>query len=156
MIHVVLPPQLRVLAGIDAAFAAGLGPGKLNCVVMRGQNDDEVAAFAELTRDRAIAVRFIEMMPVTENVGAQGGAYISAAEILDRVRALGDLHRAGIPTLIVKGNHDADSVIAPKGVLDPEVQFLAKPFTLEALGRKVREVLEAADGPAAIRSAQKR
>jgi cyclic pyranopterin phosphate synthase len=81
----------RVLAGIEAAFAAGLGPVKLNCVVMRGQNDDEVAAFAELTRRRAIAVRFIEMMPVTENVGGHTGAYISATEILDRVRAIGDL-----------------------------------------------------------------
>jgi cyclic pyranopterin phosphate synthase len=86
------PGLERVLAGIEAAFAAGLGPVKLNCVVMRGQNDDEVAAFAALTRERAIAVRFIEMMPVTENVGAQGGAYISAAEILERVRAIGDLH----------------------------------------------------------------
>jgi cyclic pyranopterin phosphate synthase len=82
----------RVVAGIEAAFEAGLGPVKLNCVVMRGRNDDEVEAFAELTRDRAIAVRFIEMMPVTENVGDHTGAYISATEILDRVRAIGALH----------------------------------------------------------------
>jgi GTP 3',8-cyclase len=82
----------RVLAGIDAAFAAGLGPIKLNCVVMRGQNDDEVAAFAELTRDRAVAVRFIEVMPVHENVGNHSSEYISATEILDRIRAVGELH----------------------------------------------------------------
>jgi cyclic pyranopterin phosphate synthase len=81
----------RVLAGIEAAFDAGLGPVKLNCVVMRGQNDDEVAAFAELTRERPLAVRFIEMMPVAENVGDHSGAYISATEILDRVRAIGAL-----------------------------------------------------------------
>jgi cyclic pyranopterin phosphate synthase len=85
------PGLERVLEGIEAAFAAGLGPVKLNCVVMRGQNDDEVAAFAELTRERAIAVRFIEMMPVAENVGAHADAYISATEILDRIRALGTL-----------------------------------------------------------------
>ncbi len=77
----------RVLAGIDAALGAGLGPIKLNCVVMRGQNDDEVVAFAELTRERRIYVRFIEMMPVLENVALQRDAYISAAEILDRIRA---------------------------------------------------------------------
>ncbi|MGD0474344.1 MAG: GTP 3',8-cyclase MoaA [Candidatus Velthaea sp.] len=77
----------RVLAGIDAALGAGLGPIKLNCVVMRGQNDDEVVAFAELTRERRIHVRFIEMMPVLDNVALQRDAYISAAEILDRIRA---------------------------------------------------------------------
>jgi len=81
----------RVIAGIDAAFAAGLTPVKLNCVVMRGQNDDEVEAFAELTRRRALAVRFIEVMPVQENVGEHTGAYISATEILDRIRAIGEL-----------------------------------------------------------------
>src|SRR3984885_6879443 len=77
----------KVLAGIDAAFAAGLGPIKLNCVVMRGQNDDEVEAFAEMTRDRAVAVRFIEVMPVHENVEGHLNQYVSASEILDRIRA---------------------------------------------------------------------
>ena len=86
------PGLQRVLAGIDAAFAAGLGPIKLNCVVMRGANDDEVADFAELTRERAVAVRFIEVMPVHENVGEHANDYISATEILDRIRAIGDLH----------------------------------------------------------------
>jgi cyclic pyranopterin phosphate synthase len=81
----------RVLAGIEAAFAVGLGPVKLNCVAMRGQNDDEIEAFAELTRTRAVAVRFIEVMPVEENVGLQPGAYISAAEILDRIRTIAAL-----------------------------------------------------------------
>ena len=77
----------RVLAGIDAALAVGLAPIKLNCVVMRGQNDDELIAFAELTRNRRVHVRFIEMMPVLDNVLLQRDAYVSAAEILDRIRA---------------------------------------------------------------------
>jgi cyclic pyranopterin phosphate synthase len=85
------PGLERVLAGIEAAFDVGLGPVKLNCVAMRGQNDDEIEAFAEMTRRRAIAVRFIEVMPVEENVGLQSGAYISATEILDRIRAIADL-----------------------------------------------------------------
>jgi len=76
----------RVIAGIDAAIDAGLKPIKLNCVVMRGQNDDELAAFAELTRKREIFVRFIELMPVAENLEMQSGAYISATEILDRLK----------------------------------------------------------------------
>jgi cyclic pyranopterin phosphate synthase len=85
------PGLQRVLDGIDAAFAAGLGPIKLNCVVMRGQNDDEVGAFAELTRDRAVAVRFIEVMPVQENVGGHASEYVSANDILDRIRTINAL-----------------------------------------------------------------
>ena len=81
----------RVLAGIDAALAAGLGPVKLNCVVMRGQNDDELSAFAELTRWRQVYVRFIEVMPVLDNADLQRAAYMSAEDILDRIRAHGAL-----------------------------------------------------------------
>ncbi len=81
----------RVLAGIDAAIAAGLGPVKLNCVVMRGQNDDELQAFAELTRDREIFVRFIEVMPVHENLDLQREAYVSSDEILERIGQIGEL-----------------------------------------------------------------
>jgi GTP 3',8-cyclase len=77
----------RVLEGIDAALEAGLAPLKLNCVVMRGQNDDEIADFAALTRERPIHVRFIELMPVEENLGLQREAYVPASEILERVRA---------------------------------------------------------------------
>ena len=81
------PGLERVLAGIDAALAAGLEPLKLNCVVMRGQNDDEVVAFAELSRERRVHVRFIEMMPVVDNLPLQRAAYVSADEILARIRA---------------------------------------------------------------------
>ncbi len=78
----------RVIAGIDAAIDVGLKPIKLNCVVMRGQNDDELAAFAEMTRNREIYVRFIELMPVGENLEMQPEAYISASEILDRLQGV--------------------------------------------------------------------
>ncbi len=53
-----------VWAGIEAALAAGLGPVKLNCVVLAGINDDELLDFAELTRERPLHVRFIELMPL--------------------------------------------------------------------------------------------
>jgi cyclic pyranopterin phosphate synthase len=87
----------RVLAGIDAAIAAGLTPIKLNCVIMRGQNDDEIADFAELTRDRAIFVRFIEVMPVEENAALQRDVYISAAQVLERVGAVGEIEPVAGP-----------------------------------------------------------
>jgi GTP 3',8-cyclase len=77
-----------VLRGIDAAIAYGLAPIKLNCVVMRGTNDDELADFAALTRDRPIFVRFIELMPVHENLGFQRDAYVSSEEILARIGAI--------------------------------------------------------------------
>lgn len=81
----------RVLAGIEAAIESGLEPLKINCVVMRGRNDDEIEAFAEWSRSRRVFVRFIEVMPVHENRGTQEGEYIAAAEILSRIEASGDL-----------------------------------------------------------------
>jgi cyclic pyranopterin phosphate synthase len=81
----------RVLAGIDAALAHGLIPVKINCVVMRGANDDELEAFARLTRERAVHVRFIEVMPVEDNVAMQRDAWVSSDEVLARLGALGDL-----------------------------------------------------------------
>jgi cyclic pyranopterin phosphate synthase len=78
----------RVLAGIDAAITAGLAPVKLNCVVMRGHNDDELLEFAALTRERPVFVRFIEVMPVVENAAEQRDLYVSSDEILERVGRL--------------------------------------------------------------------
>ncbi len=86
-----------VLAGIDASIARGMQPVKINCVVMRGKNDDEIATFAEWTKHRAVYVRFIELMPVHENLDIQRDAYISSDEILERVRAIGDLQPASGP-----------------------------------------------------------
>jgi GTP 3',8-cyclase len=86
------PGLQKVLDGIDAAIAAGLSPIKINTVVMRGSNDDELEDFAKLSRERAVHVRFIEVMPVEENVGLQRDAWVSSNEVLERLRALGDLH----------------------------------------------------------------
>jgi cyclic pyranopterin phosphate synthase len=55
---------VRVMDGIKAAREAGLWPIKLNMVVMRGHNDDEVVDFARLARDEGYEVRFIEFMPL--------------------------------------------------------------------------------------------
>jgi cyclic pyranopterin phosphate synthase len=54
----------QVLDGIDAAVRAGLHPVKLNTVLMRGVNDDEVLDFARFGRERGVTVRFIEFMPL--------------------------------------------------------------------------------------------
>ena len=54
----------QVLDGIDAALAAGFDPVKVNVVLMRGVNDDEVVDFATFGRERGVEVRFIEFMPL--------------------------------------------------------------------------------------------
>src|SRR6266568_4860611 len=54
----------RTMDSIDAAKKAGLWPIKLNMVVMKGRNDDEVVDFARLARERGYEVRFIEFMPL--------------------------------------------------------------------------------------------
>jgi len=56
----------RVLAGVHAAQAAGLGPVKVNCVLLRGFNDAQIEPFAEFSRRQGVVVRFIEFMPLEE------------------------------------------------------------------------------------------
>jgi cyclic pyranopterin phosphate synthase len=55
-----------VLGGIRAAKAAGLTPLKINCVLLRGFNDDQIEAFAHFAREENVTVRFIEFMPLEE------------------------------------------------------------------------------------------
>ncbi len=80
----------ETMRGIEAAEAAGFAPLKINCVVLRGLNDDEVTDFADATRERPWHVRFIELMPVGRNLHLTD-RFISADEILHRIRAIGDL-----------------------------------------------------------------
>jgi cyclic pyranopterin phosphate synthase len=54
----------QVLEGIDAALDAGLSPVILNCVVIRGRNDDEIVGFIALAKEKPLHVRFIELMPM--------------------------------------------------------------------------------------------
>ncbi len=79
------PDLDKVLAGIDAALAAGLGPVKVNCVVMRGVNDDEVVDLAAFGRERGVGLRFIEFMPLDADDGWNLDQVVPAREILDRI-----------------------------------------------------------------------
>ena len=78
----------RVLAGIDAALAAGLEPVKVNCVVVRGVNDDEVVDFAAFGRDRGVEVRFIEWMPLDGGGQWNSGQVVPAGEIIAAIDAV--------------------------------------------------------------------
>ena len=57
----------RVLGGIRAAKRAGLDPVKVNCVLLRGFNEDQIVEFARFSRDEGVIVRFIEFMPLEED-----------------------------------------------------------------------------------------
>jgi cyclic pyranopterin phosphate synthase len=81
----------KILDGIAAAERVGFQPLKVNVVLMRGRNDDEVEDFARLTLSRRWHVRFIEVMPTEDNLDISQDSYISALEILERLRAMADL-----------------------------------------------------------------
>lgn len=76
------------LAGIEAARAAGLAPLKVNCVLMGGVNDDEVADIAALARDQPVDVRFIELMPIGEAARWPRARFVPADAVLAAVREL--------------------------------------------------------------------
>ncbi len=80
----------NVLAGIEAARAAGLNPVKINVVVMAGVNDDEILDFARKTIDEEWHVRFIELMPFTGHNG-QTPVGLTAAEMKKRIDPLGKM-----------------------------------------------------------------
>ncbi|MDQ2666046.1 MAG: GTP 3',8-cyclase MoaA [Gemmatimonadota bacterium] len=86
------------VAAAKAAQAAGLGPIKLNVVIMRGVNDDEVVDFARLTLDNPWHVRFIELMPVGSLEPMTDEMVVPSDEILARIQdALGQLTAGGGP-----------------------------------------------------------
>ena len=97
----------RVFQGIEAALAAGLEPVKINVVVVRGFNDDEILDFASLTR-AALHIRFIELMPIRESDGTAVQKYLQIAEI-KKVLAR---HDRLLPVQ-VEGNGPADYVRLP-------------------------------------------
>ena len=77
----------RVLDGIEAAKEAGLDPVKVNAVVMRGVNDDEILDLARFGRDRGVTMRFIEWMPLDADEQWQSGSVVSQEEILAAIGA---------------------------------------------------------------------
>ncbi len=75
----------QVLAGIDAALVAGLDPVKVNCVVVRGLNDDEILDFAAFGRAKGVELRFIEWMPLDGGGQWSRDQVVPASEIIDSI-----------------------------------------------------------------------
>ena len=86
-----------VLAGIAAAQSAGLAPVKINTVLMRSINDDEVLGLVEWALDQGLALRFIEQMPLDAHKSWSRTEMVQAAEILERLETTYTLRPASSP-----------------------------------------------------------
>ncbi len=79
---------VRVLDGIEAAKEAGFNPVKINAVVERGVNDDEIVALATFGRERNVEVRFIEFMPLDASGHWMNDKVVSQDEIVAAINAV--------------------------------------------------------------------
>ena len=95
----------RVLAGIDAAQASPLAPVKVNVVVVRGFNDDEIVDFARLARQKGWILRFIEFMPLDADHIWDRTRVVPAAEIRRT------LEGAGLPLVPLPRNYSSETAL---------------------------------------------
>ncbi len=89
-----------MVEGIDAAIAAGLAPVKVNAVLVRGVNDDEIVDLARFGRQRGATMRFIEWMPLGGDHTWGADRVVPSVEVLERIGALWPLEpltRASAP-----------------------------------------------------------
>lgn len=101
-----------VLAGLEAAERAGFTSIKLNCVVLRGINDDEVEAITRFAWDKRMIPRFLEVMPIAEGAKLVGEHLVTARETRERIAHLlrDDIPEAELdrgPAKYVAARHDA-------------------------------------------------
>src|SRR5436190_5943285 len=87
----------KVMTGVRAADAAGLTPIKINCVLIGGQNDDEVVEFARWLRETGHLVRFIEYMPLDAEHSWERAKVVPSSEVLERIAAVFPLEAEAHP-----------------------------------------------------------
>ena len=87
----------QVIEGIDAAVAAGFSPVKVNCVLVRGVNDDELVDFAAFGRERGVHVRFIEFMPLDADGAWSPDQVVPADEVVSTIGAVWPLEAVAGP-----------------------------------------------------------
>jgi len=98
----------RVLAGIRAAGEAGLGPVKVNCVLLRGFNDSQIEAFAEFSRAEDVIVRFIEFMPLEEPSAEENDRRWSPERVVGMDEIIARLERVR-PLRALAANHESET-----------------------------------------------
>ena len=92
-------PVADVLAGIDAAERAGLGPIKINMVVKRGTNEQEILPMARRFRGSGVVLRFIEYMDVGSTNGWRMDEVLPSAEVIARIGAAFAIERVAVSTV---------------------------------------------------------
>ncbi|MCP2261763.1 cyclic pyranopterin phosphate synthase [Streptoalloteichus tenebrarius] len=119
-----------VLSGLRAASAAGLTPVKVNVVVWRGFNDDEIVPLAEFCVEHGYQVRFLEQMPLDAQREWSADGVVTGAEVLDRLATRWSLTpvpgRGAAPaeTFLLDGVRSPDGAPAVVGVVAP----VSRPF----------------------------
>ena len=94
----------KIFEGLEAAERVGFSPIKVNVVLIRGRNDDEIEDFARITKERPWHIRFIEVMPTGSNLDLSANSFVSCQEALARVRGIDQLEPVDGPF----GNGPAD------------------------------------------------
>ncbi|GIO14555.1 GTP 3',8-cyclase [Cohnella xylanilytica] len=85
----------KVLEGVAAAAEAGLSPIKLNCVLLKGINEDEIASFLRMSFEQPLHVRFIEYMPIGHDDAGWRNHYLPLSRVLETAKESGyELERA--------------------------------------------------------------
>lgn len=114
----------QVLDGIDAAIEAGLQPIKVNSVVIRGINDDQAVRFAAFAREKSIAVRFIEFMPLDNGKVWKRDLVVPGEELRARIHAVYPLERVKSDSLSETARRwkFADGAPGELGFINPVTQ----------------------------------
>lgn len=79
----------RVFEGVEAAVAVGLAPIKLNCVLLKGINEDEIGAFLRMSLEQPLHIRFIEYMPIGHEDDNWRKHYLPLSRVLEEAQKLG-------------------------------------------------------------------
>ena len=112
----------RVLAGIRAAHRAGLNPVKVNCVLMRGFNDDQITAFGKFAREQGVAVRFIEFMPLEEDRSWTPEIVVPLKEIVQRMAEFMPLREIGHARSETARRYTFEDGVGEIGIIAPVSQ----------------------------------
>jgi cyclic pyranopterin phosphate synthase len=114
----------QVLDGIDAAIEAGLHPVKVNCVSIRGINDDQAVRFAEFAREKGASVRFIEFMPLDNGKVWRREMVVPGEELRLRIHNIYPLERvkAENPSETARRWRFADGSPGELGFINPVTQ----------------------------------
>ena len=112
----------RVLAGIRAAQRAGLNPVKINCVLLRGFNDDQITSFGKFARQEGVAVRFIEFMPLEEDRVWTPDIVVPMKEIVRRMAEFMPLREIGHARSETARRYQFEDGIGEIGIIAPVSQ----------------------------------